>query len=143
MFCSIVLLLLWFLLVFWVWHFIINSYQVDKVQFISNIKDIPVKEVRNAEMALLCGNHMDAEAILLAAGLIFRAIMLNVQLYNWDRWGPTLLVQSCSTFDYITGTGELLQSCSTFMSLGTIFIVHEHLDGSGAFWLTSCPHGKY
>ncbi|KAL8593908.1 hypothetical protein ACOMHN_048345 [Nucella lapillus] len=59
--------------------------EVEKVQFISNIKDIPVKEARNAEMALLCGNYSDAEAILLQAGLIFRAILLNIQLYNWDR----------------------------------------------------------
>lgn len=36
-------------------------------------------------MALLCGNPQDAEAILLQAGLIFRAILLNIQLYNWDR----------------------------------------------------------
>ena len=62
------------------------SLQVEKVQFISNIKDIPVKEARNAEMALLCGNYTDAEAILLQAGLVFRAVMLNIQLYNWDRW---------------------------------------------------------
>ncbi|XP_005092728.1 intraflagellar transport protein 80 homolog [Aplysia californica] len=59
--------------------------EADKVQFIINIKDIPVKEARNAEMALLCGNQQDAEAILLQATLTFRAIMLNVQLYNWDR----------------------------------------------------------
>ncbi|WAR28818.1 IFT80-like protein [Mya arenaria] len=43
------------------------------------------EDARNAEMALLCGNPQDAEAILLQAGLIFRAIMLNIQLYNWDR----------------------------------------------------------
>lgn len=59
--------------------------QAEKVQFIVNIKDIPVKEARNAEMALLCGSPHDAESILLTAGLIFRAIMLNIQLYNWDR----------------------------------------------------------
>lgn len=59
--------------------------EADKVQFILNIKDIPVKDARNAEMALLCGSPQDAEAILLQAGLIFRAIMLNIQLYNWDR----------------------------------------------------------
>ncbi|OWF41163.1 intraflagellar transport protein 80 homolog [Mizuhopecten yessoensis] len=59
--------------------------EAEKVQFIVNIKDIPVKEARNAEMALLCGSQQDAEAILLQAGLIFRAIMLNIQLYNWDR----------------------------------------------------------
>ena len=62
------------------------SHQADKVQFILNIKDIPVKDARNAEMALLCGNPHDAEAILLQAGLIFRAILLNIQLYNWDRY---------------------------------------------------------
>ena len=44
-----------------------------------------MKDARNAEMALLCGSPQDAEAILLQAGLTFRAIMLNVQLYNWDR----------------------------------------------------------
>ncbi|KAH3805338.1 hypothetical protein DPMN_133639 [Dreissena polymorpha] len=59
--------------------------EADKVQFILNIKDIPVKDARNAEMALLCGNPQDAEAILLQAGLTFRAIMLNIQLYNRDR----------------------------------------------------------
>ncbi|XP_076095976.1 intraflagellar transport protein 80 homolog [Mytilus galloprovincialis] len=59
--------------------------EAEKVQFIVNIKDIPVKEARNAEMALLCGSPQDAEAILLTAGLTFRAIMLNIQLYNWDR----------------------------------------------------------
>lgn len=59
--------------------------EAEKVQFIVNIKDIPVKEARNAEMALLCGSPQDAESILLTAGLIFRAIMLNIQLYNWDR----------------------------------------------------------
>lgn len=61
------------------------SFQADKVQFILNIKDIPVKDARNAEMALLCGNPQDAEAILLQASLVFRAIMLNIHLYNWDR----------------------------------------------------------
>lgn len=60
-------------------------FQADKVQFILNIKDIPVKEARNAEMALLCGSPQDAEGILLQASLVFRAIMLNIQLYNWDR----------------------------------------------------------
>ncbi|CAH1781800.1 unnamed protein product [Owenia fusiformis] len=59
--------------------------QADKVQYILHIKDIPSKEARNAEMALLCGNTQDAEGILLQGGLIFRGIMMNIQLYNWDR----------------------------------------------------------
>lgn len=50
-----------------------------------HIKNIPVKEARNAEMALFCGNNQDAEAILLQAGLIFRAILLNIKTYNWNR----------------------------------------------------------
>jgi len=64
--------------------------QADKVQFILNIKDIPVKEARNAEMALLCGSPQDAEGILLQANLTFRAIMLNIQLYHWDRYSSLL-----------------------------------------------------
>lgn len=59
--------------------------EADKIQYIMHIKSIPVKEVRNAEMALFCGNHRDAEAILLQAGRIFRAILLNIKIYNWGR----------------------------------------------------------
>lgn len=61
------------------------SPQADKVQFLQQIKDIPVKEARTAELALFCGQPQDAEALLLQASLIFRAIMLNLQLFNWDR----------------------------------------------------------
>ncbi|ELT96334.1 hypothetical protein CAPTEDRAFT_168411 [Capitella teleta] len=59
--------------------------EADKVQFIQSIKEIPSKEARNAEMALFCGQSSDAEGILLQASLIFRAIMLNIELCNWDR----------------------------------------------------------
>jgi len=56
------------------------------VQFLQHIKDLPSKEVRTAEMILFSGQQLDAEALLLQAGLIFRAIMLNLQLFNWDRF---------------------------------------------------------
>ncbi|XP_019645032.1 PREDICTED: intraflagellar transport protein 80 homolog [Branchiostoma belcheri] len=59
--------------------------EVDKVQYILHIKEIPSKEARNAEMALFCGSPQDAEGILLQSGLIFRAIQMNINLYNWDR----------------------------------------------------------
>ena len=36
-------------------------------------------------MAVLTGNHSDAETILLQAGLTFRAILLNIHLHRWDR----------------------------------------------------------
>ncbi|XP_059177555.1 intraflagellar transport protein 80 homolog [Physella acuta] len=76
--------------------------EADKVQLIINIKEIPVKEARNAEMALLCGSQQDAEAILLQAGLIFRAIMLNIQLYNWDR-ALELAVKNKTHVDTVLG----------------------------------------
>ncbi|XP_064639074.1 intraflagellar transport protein 80 homolog isoform X2 [Lineus longissimus] len=59
--------------------------EADKVQYIMHIKEIPSKDARNAEMALFCGQPQDAEGILLQSGLVFRAIMMNIQLYNWDR----------------------------------------------------------
>ena len=55
------------------------------MSFLQRIKEICVKDARNAEMLLFCGQPQDAEGVLLQASLIFRAIMLNVQLYNWDR----------------------------------------------------------
>ncbi|CAL4111796.1 unnamed protein product, partial [Meganyctiphanes norvegica] len=59
--------------------------QADKVHYIHYIGEIPVKEARAAEMALLGGHTSDAEAILLQAGLHFRAIMLNINAYNFER----------------------------------------------------------
>ena len=44
-----------------------------------------MKELRNAEMAVLTGNHSDAETILLQSGLTFRAVLLNIHLHRWDR----------------------------------------------------------
>ncbi len=58
---------------------------MDKVEYIEYIKQSPNKDIRNAETALLCGNIQDAESILLQSNLVFRAIMLNLFQYNWDR----------------------------------------------------------
>ena len=60
--------------------------QSDKVQFLRHIKQLPSKEVRTAEMILFSGQQLDAEGLLVQAGLIFRAIMLNLDLFNWDRY---------------------------------------------------------
>ncbi|XP_045601736.1 intraflagellar transport protein 80 homolog [Procambarus clarkii] len=59
--------------------------EADKVQYIHYIKEIPVKEARTAEMALLGGHIGDAEALLVQSGLFFRAIMLNLTIYNFER----------------------------------------------------------
>ncbi len=59
---------------------------MDKVEYIEYIKQSPNKDIRNAETALLCGNSQDAEMILIQANLIFRAVMLNLNQYNWERF---------------------------------------------------------
>lgn len=60
--------------------------QVDKVQFVSHIKQLPSPERRNAELALFCHQPQQAEAIYLQASLPFRAIQLNMNLFNWERY---------------------------------------------------------
>ena len=59
--------------------------EADKVHYIQYIKELPSKEARNAEMAVLTGNYQDAENILLQGGLIFRAILLNIYLHLWEK----------------------------------------------------------
>ncbi|XP_075793939.1 intraflagellar transport protein 80 homolog isoform X1 [Pelodiscus sinensis] len=58
---------------------------IDKVQYINSIKELPSKESRMAHILLFSGNIQDAEMLLLQAGLFYRAIQVNINLYNWDR----------------------------------------------------------
>jgi len=62
-----------------------NLQEADKVYYIQYIRELPLKEVRAAEMSVLSGNYQDAESTLLQSGLIFRAILLNIYLHNWER----------------------------------------------------------
>ncbi|XP_068810419.1 intraflagellar transport protein 80 homolog isoform X3 [Struthio camelus] len=59
--------------------------EIDKVQFINFIKDLPSKESRMAHILLFSGNTQEAETLLLQTGLIYQAIQVNINLYNWDR----------------------------------------------------------
>jgi len=59
--------------------------EAEKVQYINYIKEIPSPEGRNATMALFCGQVQDAESILTQSGLIYRAIQMHIDQYNWDR----------------------------------------------------------
>ncbi|XP_072330573.1 intraflagellar transport protein 80 homolog isoform X2 [Scyliorhinus torazame] len=59
--------------------------EIDKVQYINLIKDLPSKESRMAHLLLFTGNTQDAEGTLIQAGLIYQAIQVNINLYNWDR----------------------------------------------------------
>ena len=61
------------------------SCQIDKVHYISEIKALPNAERRNAELALFCHRPQQAEAIYLQVGMVYRAIQLNIDLFNWGR----------------------------------------------------------
>ena len=63
--------------------------QVDKVYHLRKIKEFPSQERRNAELALFCRQPMQAEAIYMQAGMVFRAIELNMTLFNWERYKQT------------------------------------------------------
>ncbi|XP_043222116.1 intraflagellar transport protein 80 homolog isoform X2 [Amphibalanus amphitrite] len=59
--------------------------QADKVEYLRYIKDLSSAEAQAAELTLLAGSPLDAEAILIHTNQVFRAIMLNIQLYQWDK----------------------------------------------------------
>ncbi|MEW5301900.1 MAG: hypothetical protein WDW36_004725 [Sanguina aurantia] len=59
--------------------------EVDKLHFVQKVKMVPTEEGRNAELALYRRRPDEAEAILIQAGLIYRAIKLNIKLFNWER----------------------------------------------------------
>lgn len=59
--------------------------EVDKVQFINYIKDLPSEAARNSALALYCKKINEAELILLNAKLYYRAIKMNIKLFRWDR----------------------------------------------------------
>ncbi|KAJ3125808.1 Intraflagellar transport protein 80 [Nowakowskiella sp. JEL0407] len=59
--------------------------EIQKVQYICYIRDIPSAERRAAEMALLRKQPKEAEGILLSANLVYRAIRMWVGLFEWDR----------------------------------------------------------
>ncbi|KAJ3393213.1 Intraflagellar transport protein 80 [Lobulomyces angularis] len=59
--------------------------ELAKVQYICYIRDIPSAEARTAELALLRRQPKEAENILISANLIYRALKMWMNLYQWDR----------------------------------------------------------
>uniref|UniRef100_A0A7S2QU27 Intraflagellar transport protein 80 n=2 Tax=Chlamydomonas chlamydogama TaxID=225041 RepID=A0A7S2QU27_9CHLO len=59
--------------------------EVDKLRFVLKVKQIPTEEGRNAELAVYRRRPDEAEAILIQAGLVYRAIKMNIKLFNWER----------------------------------------------------------
>ncbi|KAI9009520.1 WD40-repeat-containing domain protein [Gaertneriomyces semiglobifer] len=59
--------------------------EIAKVEYITYIRDMPSMEAQAAELALLRRQPQEAESILIAANLIFKAIRMWISLFNWDR----------------------------------------------------------
>lgn len=59
--------------------------EIDKVQYINFIKDLPSKDSCLAHILLFSGHVQEAEATLLQANLIYHAIQIHINLYSWDR----------------------------------------------------------
>ncbi|KAJ3086032.1 Intraflagellar transport protein 80 [Quaeritorhiza haematococci] len=59
--------------------------EAAKVQYICHIRSIPTMEGRLAELALLRRRPREAEAILVAANLVYRALRMWITLFQWER----------------------------------------------------------
>jgi intraflagellar transport protein 80 len=59
--------------------------QIEKVRFIEKARATPNVARRAADLAAFKREPEEAERILLGAGLVFRAIELNLRLFDWDR----------------------------------------------------------
>eukprot|EP00117_Sycon_ciliatum_P018506 scpid26601/ scgid17085/ Intraflagellar transport protein 80 homolog; WD repeat-containing protein 56 len=57
----------------------------SKVTYLEKIRSIPSIEGQNGELALLCHQQQQAEAIFLQAGLVYRAIDMRIRLCHWDQ----------------------------------------------------------
>ncbi|XP_016360970.1 intraflagellar transport protein 80 homolog [Sinocyclocheilus anshuiensis] len=64
--------------------------EIDKVQYINFIKDLPSRDSCLAHMLLFSGHVQEAEATLLQANLNYHAIQIHISLYNWDRCEPAV-----------------------------------------------------
>ncbi|TRY89075.1 hypothetical protein DNTS_009800 [Danionella cerebrum] len=59
--------------------------EIDKVQYISFIQELPSKDSSLAHILLFSGHVQEAEGTLMQANLIYHAIQMHINLYNWDR----------------------------------------------------------
>lgn len=96
------------------------------MQNIKFIREQPSKESHLARLLLFSGQIQEAEAVLLQAGLIYQAIQINIDLFNWDRYGiqpwthfatkkknPPLLNPLVRLFAYYTTNDYSRLWCST------------------------------
>ena len=58
---------------------------IEKVNFLRKARAAPSVARRSAELKLFRREPEEAERVLLGAGLVFRAVELNLRLMDWDR----------------------------------------------------------
>uniref|UniRef100_A0A1A8JRP5 Intraflagellar transport 80 homolog n=1 Tax=Nothobranchius kuhntae TaxID=321403 RepID=A0A1A8JRP5_NOTKU len=59
--------------------------ELPRVQYINFIREQPSRESSLAHMLMFSGQIQEAESTLLQAGLIYQAIQMNIDLFNWER----------------------------------------------------------
>jgi hypothetical protein len=59
--------------------------EVDKLSYIQYIKSLPSAEARTAELLLYRRQLDQAESTLIQADMVWRAILMNVGLFRWQR----------------------------------------------------------
>ncbi|VDN07794.1 unnamed protein product [Thelazia callipaeda] len=59
--------------------------EVEKVLFLTNLQSEQSKDVRSAMMVAFTGNFKEADAMLVQSGHIFRAIIFNISIFQWQR----------------------------------------------------------
>lgn len=64
---------------------VICELQAEKVLFLNELRAEPNPQQRAAQMAQFGGNARETEAALLKSGRFFRAIMLNLGIFRFDR----------------------------------------------------------
>ena len=85
--------------------------EVDKVQFINYIKELPSEAAKNSALALYCKKINEAEQILIQAKLYYRAIKMNIKLFRWER-ALDLAVKYNTHLDTVVGfRQQYLESC--------------------------------
>lgn len=60
-------------------------HEVDKLQYIVTVKEIPAPEIQRSQLMLLKRHHRDAESVLLQGGFVYRAIKTNIKAFKWER----------------------------------------------------------
>jgi len=82
------------------------------VQYLTHVKDIPTEEARNAELLVFQRKFKQAEAILLQARLIYRAIKLNMRLFLWERALEIALKYQVHIDTVIAYRSKYLETCN-------------------------------